>query len=603
MLSVGLLLLSGCGDAPILSDGPFIGHTDATSIYAYARAVNPGVVQATLRSASDARTQAATASEANDSMLHYRFENLAEDCDYTLTLSDDAGGSASSRSIRTPASTTTSQRIAFASCANDLRFPNQPIWQRLQESGIDALVLLGDTPYIDTTDLQVQRQRRRAFHRVPELAALLARVPVWTTWDDHDFGKNDVDGNLPGKERSRQALLEWSALASYGDGTNGIYTSFRRGPIEVFLLDTRTFANTAQGSDGLQTLLGEAQWRWLRTGLLRSEAPFKIIASSMVWNGAVRPLKTDMWTHWQHERDRLWSFIGTEGIEGVVLLSGDVHRTRVFAHSSEALCGYRLYEFVTSPAAQDPHASANQPHPDLLFDAGVSAASLIASVSAVRPHELVLRSIDANGATLREDTLTTDALVRGGSEALRSALVDGRFRVVRGGDLQVCLDTHGPCTITQLQAPGQRNLLAQPWPVEHASTSLPVATAGPWTVVVVSQSTAVAAPNDSFRTTTTLAEPAAVMPPLMLALQTPVRLPSAATLTVCGEVRGRRVGISVVALDGARSLPAPVLRDGAIHFPHMPRNEIQKPLMLLRYAIVLHSRVPTPAEFAALNAK
>ncbi|MBT6282336.1 MAG: hypothetical protein HOJ00_03005, partial [Phycisphaerae bacterium] len=45
----------------------------------------------------------------------------------------------------------TSARIAFGSCANE-KEGSSKVWNQMNEEKIDALVLLGDTPYIDTTD-------------------------------------------------------------------------------------------------------------------------------------------------------------------------------------------------------------------------------------------------------------------------------------------------------------------------------------------------------------------------------------------------------------------------------------------------------------------
>ena len=72
-----------------------------------------------------------------------------------------------------------------------------------------ALVLLGDTPYIDSTDLERQRRRYREFWSIPELRPLAASVPVYATWDDHDFATNDTVGAQPGRERSRRAFVEY----------------------------------------------------------------------------------------------------------------------------------------------------------------------------------------------------------------------------------------------------------------------------------------------------------------------------------------------------------------------------------------------------------
>ena len=80
------------------------------------------------------------------------------------------------------------------------------------------MVLLGDTPYIDTTELDKQRARYAAFASVEPMAQLLRSTPWYGIWDDHDFGANDIDGRLLGKERSRRAFIEYHANPSYGDG-------------------------------------------------------------------------------------------------------------------------------------------------------------------------------------------------------------------------------------------------------------------------------------------------------------------------------------------------------------------------------------------------
>ena len=59
----------------------------------------------------------------------------------------------------------------------------------------------------------------------------------------------------------------------------------------------------------------------------------------MIWNGAVRPNKPDHWEAYAHERDALFRFLGENDIEGVVLVGGDIHRTRVVRHATEASVG------------------------------------------------------------------------------------------------------------------------------------------------------------------------------------------------------------------------------------------------------------------------
>ena len=266
----------------------------------------------------------------------------------------------------------------------------------------DAVVLLGDTPYIDSVDLAEVRKRHAAFLAVPDFQKLVAGRSLYAIWDDHDFGRNDTDGNLPGKEKSRQGFIEYHANPSYGDGKQGIYTKFRRGDVEVFLLDTRFFAATEKSPAAPQkpSLLGKQQWNWLLTGLKESQARFKILACGMVWNKAVRPGKQDQWGTYEHEREALFKFIGDESISGVVLVGGDVHRTRVISHLTSKTAGYRIPELTTSPIHESIIARANQPHPGLVFDSGTANSFLLLTSSGRGPEaKLAAQFLTKDGKT------------------------------------------------------------------------------------------------------------------------------------------------------------------------------------------------------------
>jgi hypothetical protein len=111
---------------------------------------------------------------------------------------------------------------------------NGPLLKGLQHRLV-YLVLLGDTPYIDTTDLARQRKRYGEFFSQPGMAEWLSSTPLAAVWDDHDFGLNDTDGRLKGKERSLQAFREWHANASFGTGTEGVY--HRLAPVIILFSD------------------------------------------------------------------------------------------------------------------------------------------------------------------------------------------------------------------------------------------------------------------------------------------------------------------------------------------------------------------------------
>lgn len=286
--------------------------------------------------------------------------------------------------------------LAFGSCASDAKFPVQPIWELMRQARPDAVVLLGDTPYIDSTDLDVQRARYRAFFTREDVATLRRAVPFYCTWDDHDFGTNDCDGRIEGKENSRRAFVEAHPERECGVDGEGVFVRFRQGPVEVFLLDTRWFMRTEPSpcGDGL-TLLGRKQWDWLLAGLRASTAPFKILACGMVWNDAVRPFKTDHWGAFPAERAALFAFLGQARIGGVVLVGGDIHRSRLIRHATRETVGYELTELITSPLAQSVIALADAPHPGLVWDAGVEQTCLVIEATRTVLTARFLQAVDA----------------------------------------------------------------------------------------------------------------------------------------------------------------------------------------------------------------
>lgn len=402
ILANTLLLLACTGqDSASLTHGPFLGSSGPDHALVWARARSEGEYVLALEAGGERRTVSARAEGTRDMTLCWRVDGLSPGQAYDFeVLSGDEVIHADGVLRAGPPEDAPRVRLGFASCANDRRFPRQAGWARMLEEGAEALFLLGDTPYIDSTELEVQRRRYREFYGMPDVAAALSAVPFHATWDDHDFGQNDTDGRLSGKERSRQAFVEYHANPSAGEEGAGIYCRVRRGPIEVFLLDARTFGGTepSPADPERQTLLGAAQWSWLLRSLLDSDAPFKVLATGMIWNGATRPGKRDHWMTYPHERSALFEFLGEENISGVVLLGGDIHRSRALRYPTEDSVGYPLTELITSPLANTVIEAANAPSPYLLHDVGVQESFLLLEADMeADPPQLTGRCLGADG--------------------------------------------------------------------------------------------------------------------------------------------------------------------------------------------------------------
>ena len=395
--------------------GPILGHVDHETAIIWFRAARPGTYEATVTDATTGTVlvEKAVAAETHDLCITWRFEELEANTEYTYVISH-AGKTLSARPnqrLRTASLPEQSARtvLGMGSCASSTEFFD--IWTQIATHNIDALMLLGDTPYIDNRQLSVNRARHREFLSIPTLSALAASTPVWGTWDDHDFGGNDTDGKVSGKADIRQAFTEYRAQIQYGDGQHGVYTKFRRGPVEVFMIDPRYFSQTEPSPvDARQpTCLGKTQWEWLLDGLKESTAPFKLLATGMIWDDKQNGEKDD-WETYAHEREALFDFIGRHHITGVVLIGGDIHVSRHLKYPMVERIGYDLHQFVISPLHDRVIPSLNVPHPHLQWGEPLKNMFLIvtADTTGERPS-LEAQWIDRTGQEHRRVSITLDA--------------------------------------------------------------------------------------------------------------------------------------------------------------------------------------------------
>ena len=216
-----------------LTHGPMIGHATPASLLVWARCADPGEYQLTAHSETGHAVKAKSQSTPErDGCVQWKLDGLRPGTRYDYQIDIDGKnlvhGDDFSFTTEDPASSA-AVRLAFGSCAKE-DAGSSAVWRQMRAAEPHAIVLLGDTPYIDSTDLNVQRRRYAEFAAVPDFRRLLHRSSLYSTWDDHDFGRNDTDGKLPGKKNSRQVFIEYRSNPSYGDGLQGIYTKFRRGP-------------------------------------------------------------------------------------------------------------------------------------------------------------------------------------------------------------------------------------------------------------------------------------------------------------------------------------------------------------------------------------
>ena len=257
-------------------------------------------------------------------------------------------------------------RLAFGSCARHQLDAEQPIFRAITAAEPDVFFWLGDNIYADSISPWVFAEDYRRQRAVASTLPMLRSVPQLAIWDDHDFGLNNSDLSNPNREVSLGAFRNYWANPSYGlADCPGVFFPYAYGGVDFFLLDGRYYRTPNTDPDGpAKTLLGACQGEWLRQALAASRATFKVLVCGSGWSSEDGPTG-DTWSAFMRERNELFDFIRDRRIEGVILLSGDTHFGEVNCIPWSERGGYDLYNFVSSPLAQNTGGSFLEGDPEM----------------------------------------------------------------------------------------------------------------------------------------------------------------------------------------------------------------------------------------------
>lgn len=360
----------------LIQAGPMIGHVGPNKASVWVRTKLGSTLTAGAVQGKKAHSRYSVEDQDDGfSVLHFSRLEVATDTKVTLTV-QRAGSAAETAEVlfRTAAapSETGKVRIAFGSCSKVSQFNSGPIYKAIAEEGPDMALFVGDNSYFivadgsdrhfnttgptgDWSSAEAMTARHLTTRMHPDLQAMFRTVPCYAVWDDHDYGPDNADRTFDLREEATEVFRQMWANPGYGtDSIPGIFSSFRNGPVEVFLMDDRYHKYSPQKHKDVTMATGEiwgrAQTDWLLAGLKRSTAPVKIIA-----NGTqVVTRSTGGEGHRreaQNELNRLIEHIDKHQIDGVVFLVGDRHYSELHFETRD---GYPpLLEFTSSPLQQN----------------------------------------------------------------------------------------------------------------------------------------------------------------------------------------------------------------------------------------------------------
>ncbi len=259
-------------------------------------------------------------------------------------------------------------KFIFGSCAylNEAAYdrPGTPygkgtaIFKFMADSGADFMIWAGDNWYYREPDFDsVSGLWYRAQHdrATPDLQKLLASMPHYATWDDHDYGSNDSNRSFEFKNETLRIFRSYWANPTYGEeGHPGVYHKFFWSDAAFFMMDDRWYRDDdlidPSATQEMKTQYGAHQRDWLKQSLILAQKLGHFTFKFIVTGGQVITDfggTSETFGYYTAEREDLLKFIALHHITGVVFLSGDVHFTEL---AKKKLAGTQwVYELTSSP--------------------------------------------------------------------------------------------------------------------------------------------------------------------------------------------------------------------------------------------------------------
>lgn len=298
---------------------------------------------------------------------------------YQLVMIDQYGMAADRRNFSSLDLAKTKPRIAMISCMDDsLTSEQRQMWTQLLGEKPDAIMMIGDNVYADRIpggwkvaspdqlwDRYVDTRGILEFFKSPNL------IPVFATWDDHDYGRNDSDRTYEFKEPSReifQAFFPQEKPAVGFEPGPGVASRWTAYGARFLLLDNRFFRSPNKIASPDETHFGIEQEDWIWNSLSESTGPVFLISGDQFFGGYM-PFESYEGSHPNSFKAQLsrWK----KAKPPIVFMSGDRHLTEIMEIPRSVL-GYSTFELTSSPLHAKVFADAFQKAPSPKQIAGVA---------------------------------------------------------------------------------------------------------------------------------------------------------------------------------------------------------------------------------------
>ena len=336
--------------------GPMVGRVTDNSASFWMRTINEVDIQIKVSKDKDFKSFVESnivKSKATDDYTAIAFvDNLEPDKQYFYTLyvngKQDPDRKVYSFKTFPKAGKSSQFTIAFGGGAGYVYY-HEKIWNVIKGHNPLAFLWLGDNVYINMPNYPNAMHYYTYYRRQsrPEFRNLVSSTSNYAIWDDHDAATDDIWlGPYKDKPAWKMSLLDNFKLnwidPFYGTPEwPATYFNFTIGDVEFFMTDGRFYRTNPY--DDNPTMLGPHQKAWLLDGVKKSKATFKVLVSGVPWAFDAKKDSRDTWNGFRKERKEIFDFLADNKISGVVLISGDRHRTDI--RKIERPNGYTLYDW------------------------------------------------------------------------------------------------------------------------------------------------------------------------------------------------------------------------------------------------------------------
>jgi len=367
----------------VLRSGPLLGEQGDHDAFIWARASSEQPLTLIVfrpDGGLHSLPQTVTPQNGNYRCVIFRVMGLESVGTYEYQLSTAHGETSRFKIRRTPRPHGARVRIVFGSC---IREPDDTrhIFGRMASEGPDLAMFVGDNAYFkphgdendphtvhDADNEELMMKVHFQWRAAPGMAELCGNVSTLAVWDDHDYGRDNAGGDNPQKFAALRCFKRMWAQRHYGlPDEQGIFSTVRCGPAQIFLLDVRF-----KRHNGI--VISTEQMHWLKHQLAATDAPVKLIVSGSQMLPELSARET--WECWRHnglgQLKELLTFIAEHPINGVILASGDVHLGHLmFSRGVLRQDGWRggdVWELTSSPLTGETEPDAVMHGGDRFYD-------------------------------------------------------------------------------------------------------------------------------------------------------------------------------------------------------------------------------------------